>query len=89
MKKILCTLLAALLVAVMALTFAACGEKEPEVKGPTEDVSIWHAEKGDYPELKNQVSWEGINAMPIGHLCTLCRFYGVSADYVLGLERKE
>lgn len=65
MKKILCTLLAALLVAVMALTFAACGEKEPEVKGPTEDVSIWHAEKGDYPELKNQVSWEGINAMPM------------------------
>lgn len=32
---------------------------------------------------------KGINALPIGHLCTLCWFYGVSTDYVLGLERKE
>ena len=28
----------------------------------------------------------GINEMPIRHLRTLCRFYSVSADYVLGLK---
>ena len=27
----------------------------------------------------------GINEMPIRHLITLCKFYGVSADYILGL----
>ena len=26
----------------------------------------------------------GINEMPIRHLRTLCRYYGVSADYLLG-----
>ena len=30
----------------------------------------------------------GINEMPIRHLRTLCDYYGVSADYVLGLGRK-
>ena len=30
----------------------------------------------------------GINEMPIRHLRALCRYYGVSADYVLGLETK-
>ena len=29
----------------------------------------------------------GINEMPIRHLRTLCEYYGVSADYVLGLRR--
>lgn len=28
---------------------------------------------------------KGINEMPVRHLETLCRFYRVSADYVLGL----
>lgn len=28
---------------------------------------------------------KGINELPIRHLKTLCRYYGVSADYVLGL----
>lgn len=27
----------------------------------------------------------GIHPMPVEHLATLCEFYGVSADYVLGL----
>ena len=27
----------------------------------------------------------GVNEMPIRHLRTLCRFYHVSADYILGL----
>ena len=65
MKKTLTAILCLLLVAVMAISFAACGEKEPEVKGPKEDVSIWHAEGFEKSTLQNQVSWEGINAMPI------------------------
>lgn len=28
----------------------------------------------------------GANELPIRHLITLCRFYKVSADYVLGLD---
>ncbi|MBR3764910.1 MAG: helix-turn-helix transcriptional regulator [Clostridia bacterium] len=32
---------------------------------------------------------KGVNEMPIRHLRTLCQFYGVSADYVLGLPCKE
>ena len=28
----------------------------------------------------------GLNEMPIRHLITLCRFYRVSADYILGLS---
>ena len=30
----------------------------------------------------------GLNEMPIRHLRTLCQYYGVSADYILGIERK-
>ena len=30
---------------------------------------------------------KGINEMPIRHLRTLCSFYHVSADYVLGLSK--
>lgn len=30
---------------------------------------------------------KGINEMPVRHLITLVRFYGVSADYVLGLTK--
>ncbi len=30
----------------------------------------------------------GINEMPVRHLKTLCLFYNVSADYVLGLEKE-
>ena len=29
----------------------------------------------------------GENELPIRHLITLCRFYAVSADYVLGLGK--
>ena len=30
----------------------------------------------------------GANEMPIRHLITLCKYYGVSADYILGLKSK-
>ncbi len=29
---------------------------------------------------------KGTNEIPIHHLITLCRFYKISADYVLGLK---
>ena len=30
----------------------------------------------------------GANEMPIRHLIKLCRFYGVTSDYLLGLSEK-
>ena len=30
---------------------------------------------------------KGINEMPIRHLRALCLFYGISADYFLGLQK--
>ena len=30
----------------------------------------------------------GANELPIRHLLTLCEYYGVSADYMLGLKDK-
>lgn len=30
----------------------------------------------------------GVNEMPIRHLITICKFYGVSSDEVLGLRKK-
>ena len=32
---------------------------------------------------------KGINELPIRHLKTLCTFYQVSADYILGLQSKK
>lgn len=31
----------------------------------------------------------GVNELPLRHLVTLCGFYNVSADYLLGLIKKE
>ncbi len=31
----------------------------------------------------------GANELPIHHLVTLCRYYKVSADYILGLDEKQ
>ena len=28
----------------------------------------------------------GANELPIRHLITLCKYYGVSADYILGIK---
>ena len=30
---------------------------------------------------------KGLNEMPIRHLIMLCKFYNVSADYILGLKQ--
>ena len=68
MKKLLTAVLSLLLTAVIVVTFAACAREEGASKkpaGPTEDVSIWHAEGFEKSTLKNQISWEGINSVPI------------------------
>ena len=31
----------------------------------------------------------GANELPIHHLIVLCKYYGVSSDYILGLSEKE
>ena len=31
----------------------------------------------------------GVNELPIHHLLSLCRLYGVSADYLLGLSNSK
>ena len=31
----------------------------------------------------------GANELPVRHLIVLCRLYGVSADYILGIEKKD
>ncbi len=31
----------------------------------------------------------GINELPLRHLVTLCRFYQVSADFLLGLNKED
>ena len=30
----------------------------------------------------------GANELPIRHLITLCKYYGVSSDFILGLDEK-
>ena len=72
MKKTLIFILSVLMTVAIALTFVACGEekgKEETAKkkptGPKENVSIWHAEGFEKSTLKNQISWEGINSVPI------------------------
>lgn len=30
---------------------------------------------------------KGINEIPVRHIITLCKFYKVSADYILGLKQ--
>ncbi|MCQ2418338.1 MAG: helix-turn-helix domain-containing protein [Clostridia bacterium] len=32
---------------------------------------------------------KGENEMPVRHVITLCKFYGISADYVLGLKSEQ
>lgn len=31
---------------------------------------------------------KGINEMPVRHIITLCKYYNISADYILGLTDK-
>lgn len=54
-----------------------------------EDHDRTQAEVANYLGTTQQVYSryeKGINEIPVRHLIALCRYYGVSADYLLGLS---
>ncbi len=54
-----------------------------------EDNDLTQKEIADLLQTTQQVYSryeKGINEMPIRHIITLCRFYKVSADYILGID---
>lgn len=56
-----------------------------------EDNDLTQSTIADYLKTTQQVYSryeQGINEMPIRHLVALCKFYHVSADYILGLSDK-
>ena len=63
MKKTLLSVLSLLLVAVVALSLAACGEKEPQLE-KKKPVSQYTA-KGEWNTINDPISWENINSFPI------------------------
>ena len=65
MKKTLFVLLALLLAAAVLVACGTTENSEKPSNGPTEDVSVYHAEGFEKSTLVNQISWEGINSIPI------------------------
>ncbi len=56
-----------------------------------EDRDMTQREIADVLQTTQQVysRYEnGTNEIPVHHLTTLCEFYQVSADYILGLKKK-
>lgn len=54
-----------------------------------EDNDLTQKQVAEYLKITQQVYSryeKGINEMPIRHLIALCKFYNVSADYILGLS---
>lgn len=54
-----------------------------------EDNDLTQKEIADILQTTQQVYSryeQGINEMPLRHLITLCKFYKVSSDYILGLS---
>ena len=54
-----------------------------------EDRNLKQAEIAAYLNTPQQVYSryeKGINELPIRHLISLCKYYNVSADYILGLS---
>lgn len=62
------------------------------IKELREDNDLSQKEIAKVLDIKQQVysRYElGIRALPIEHLIALCKYYNVSADYVLGLDKGE
>ena len=56
-----------------------------------EDHDLTQRQIADYLGTTQQVYSryeKGENEMPVRHIIALCRYYGVSADYILGLDDK-
>lgn len=71
MKKAFVFILTVMLCVVIALGLIACGETEekvetPAIKGPAEDVSIYHSGEG-YETVNDPLTWDAINAFPVVH----------------------
>ena len=61
----------------------------PRLRDLREDKDLTQKEVAAYLGTTQQVYSryeKGINELPVRHLVTLCRFYGVSADKILGLK---
>ena len=62
------------------------------IKYVRETKDITQKQISEYLGMKQQqyARYEkGINIMPVTHLPKICKFLGVSADYILGLDEKE
>ncbi len=60
------------------------------IKNLREDADKTQTEIADILGIKQVQYWKyetGKQKLPINHLITLCKYYGVSADYILGLPR--
>lgn len=58
--------------------------REDSDKKQSEIAAVLHTTQQVYSRYEN-----GINEMPVRHLQTLCRYYNISADYVLGLSEEK
>ena len=57
--------------------------REDHDKSQTEIAEILGTSQTMYARYER-----GANELPIHHLITLCEYYGVTADYILGLDDK-
>lgn len=58
--------------------------REDNVKTQAEIAEILGTSQTMYARYER-----GANELPIRHLITLCKYYKVSADYILGLSNKK
>ncbi len=58
--------------------------REDSDKKQSEIAAVLHTTQQVYSRYEN-----GINEMPVRHLQTLCRYYNISADYILGLREEK
>lgn len=56
--------------------------REDRDKSQEEISKLLETSQSYYAKYEN-----GVHPLPIRHLITLCQYYGVSADYILGLPR--
>lgn len=60
------------------------------IKALREDANLSQAEVANILKTSQQYYGKyelGKRPLPINHLETLCKYYGVSADYILGLPK--
>lgn len=58
--------------------------REDSDKKLSEIAAVLHTTQQVYSRYEN-----GINEMPVRHLQTLCSYYNISADYILGLREEK